>query len=120
MMQTRSGRTLVLAAAVSMIVVGVFATTATAVPPKSFAADITQCAPAGGSSFMFTVTLRNETSTQMLGSADVFAPAGFHITSASPDGSTVELRSLNLSPGASTSATFTADTPAATGSGTWT
>jgi hypothetical protein len=112
-MQARSRYALILVAAVSMILVGTFATTATAVPPKSFAADITQCAPAGATAFTFTVTLRNETSTQMLGSADVFPPSGF------PSGTPVELRNLNLPPGGSTTQTFQADTPAA-GAYVWT
>ena len=68
----------VLLAALSMIFVGVLASGATAASTKPYSADITPaCVPLSTSGVQFTVTLRNMTKTQMLGSANVFAPAGF-------------------------------------------
>ena len=59
------------------------------------------------------------TKTQMLGSANVTAPTGFTITSATPDGTTVELRNLNTSPGGTVSRSFTATTSATVGAVNW-
>jgi hypothetical protein len=103
-------RHVVLLAALSIIFVGVLASGATAASTKPYSADITPACVPLNTSTDFTVTLRNTTKTQMLGSANVFAPAGYVITgaNATPDGKAAELRNLNLSPGGTTTASFTA------------
>jgi hypothetical protein len=110
-------------AALSMIFVGVLVSGATAASPtKPYSADITPaCVPLSTPTpgIQFTVTLRNTTKTQMLGSANVTAPAGFVITSATPDGATVELRNLNIAPGGTASRVFTATTSGTAGPADW-
>jgi hypothetical protein len=118
-MGSRVRRHVVLLAALSMIFVGVLASGATAASTKPYSADITPACVSPGTSVVFTVTLRNSTKTQMLGSANVTAPTGFTITSATPDGTTVELRNLNTSPGGTVSRSFTATTSATVGAVNW-
>ena len=121
-MGLRVRRHVVLLAALSMIFVGVLASGATAASTKPYSADITPaCVPLSTSGVQFTVTLRNMTKTQMLGSANVFAPAGFVVTgaNANADGTAAELRNLNLSPGGTTTATFTATTSGTAGPTDW-
>jgi hypothetical protein len=89
---------------------------------------------ASGETVSVTATVRDDTTTQQLGSANVFWPAGFNVldthtypvtssagtaaVSASctdlglPAGSCVELRNLSLSPGQSASVTMWVTTPA--------
>jgi hypothetical protein len=86
--------------------------------------------PAGMTIANFTVTLRNDTRTQELGSANVKAPAGFAIVSAASvdrgillpplaDG-TQQLRDLNLDPGESVTLTLDLRLPCPSGSYVWT
>jgi hypothetical protein len=106
-----------------MVFVGLLVSGATAVTTtKPYSADITPaCVPLSTPGVQFTVTLRNTTKTQMLGSANVFAPAGFVVTgaNANADGTAAELRNLNLSPGGTTTATFTATTSGTAGPTDW-
>jgi hypothetical protein len=113
-------RYVVLLAALSTIFVGVLVSGATAATTsKPYSADITPACVKPSTSTQFTVTLRNTTKTQMLGSANITAPPGFLITSATPDGTTVELRDLNLAPGGTTTRPFTATTSGTTGTADW-
>lgn len=84
---------------------------------------------ASGETVGITATVKNETSTQQLGSANLFWPAGFNVVSASASvgsaslakscsylgasgGPCVELRQLNLAPGTSATITLSVTTPA--------
>jgi hypothetical protein len=114
-------RYVVLLAALSMVFVGLLASGATAATTtKPYSVDITPACVPLSTSTQFKVTLRNTTKTQMLGSANVFAPAGYVITgaNATPDGSAAELRNLNLAPGGTTTAFFTASSSVA-GAADW-
>jgi hypothetical protein len=86
--------------------------------------------PAGMTIANFTLTLRNDTRTQELGSANVTAPVGFTIASAASvdrgtllpplaDG-TQQLRNLNLDPGESVTLTLDLRLPCPSGSYVWT
>ena len=113
-------RSIAVLAALSMVFVGLLVSGATAATTtKPYSADITPACVSPGTSVVYTVTLRNTTKTQMLGSANVTAPTGFTITSATPDGTTVELRNLNTSPGGTVSRSFTATTSATVGAVNW-
>jgi hypothetical protein len=104
-------RYVVLLAALSMVFVGLLVSGATAATTtKPYSVDITPACVPLNTSTDFTVTLRNTTKTQMLGSANVFAPTGYVVSgaNATPDGTAAELRNLNLSPGGTTTASFTA------------
>jgi hypothetical protein len=103
---------------------------ATPVPPG---VSIPGAMPAGMTIANFTVTLRNDTRTQELGSANVTPPAGFTIvpTPSTPsvdrgnliaplaDG-TQQLRNLNLAPGESVTLTLDLRLPCPSGSYAWT
>jgi hypothetical protein len=103
---------------------------ATPVPPG---VSIPGAMPAGMTIANFTVTLRNDTRTQELGSANVKPPAGFTIvpTPSTPsvnrgnliaplaDG-TQQLRDLNLAPGESVTLTLDLQLPCPSGSYAWT
>lgn len=85
---------------------------------------------ASGETVGITATFTNNTATQQLGSANLFAPSGFSVLSASaspvgmatlgsncslngkPHGPCVQLRSLALSPGQSVTVTMSVTTPA--------
>ena len=116
-------RSIAVLAALSMVFVGLLVSGATAATTtKPYSVDITPaCVPLSTPGVQFTVTLRNTTKTQMLGSANVFAPAGFVVTgaNANADGTAAELRNLNLSPGGTTTATFTATTSGTAGPTDW-
>jgi len=86
--------------------------------------------PAGMTIANFTVTLRNDTRTQTLGSANVKPPAGFTVVSPPsvtpgillaplPDG-TLQLRELNLPPGGSATLTLDVRLPCVNGTYAWT
>jgi len=104
-----------------MVFVGLLVSGATAATTtKPYSVDITPACVSPGTSVQFAVTLRNTTKTQMMGSANVTAPTGFTITSATPDGKTVELRNLATAPGGTVTRSFTATTAATTGAAAWT
>lgn len=95
--------------------------------PKIFSADVTPACVAAGSSVAFTATIRNESPTETIGSARVFAPAGFTITAivTAPDVGTVtfdpsviRLDHIDVAPGASVSVEYQATT-AAQGAYVW-
>jgi hypothetical protein len=96
---------------------------ARAAPNKPFSADILPSCVSAGSTVELTVTLRNETSTQQLGSADLTPPNGFTLVGAAPpasvSGNVLHLRGLSLPPGGSTTATFQVTTPTTTGAYGW-
>jgi hypothetical protein len=99
--------------------------TATAAPTKPFSiafsanpvpagVSIPGGLPAGMTIDDFTVTLRNDTGTQMLGSANLILPAGFTLASTpaldrgvllAPLGDTLRLRELDVPPGGSVTLT---------------
>jgi hypothetical protein len=98
--------------------------------PKVFRADVDGVPdpiPAGSTATIH-ITLFND-STQLLGSSDIVAPAGYVIPgqtiaivppkTATVVGSTVQLRNLAISPGSSLSIEFTAVAPCQ-GNGAWT
>src|SRR6266480_3466320 len=114
-------RSVAVLAALSMVFVGLLVSGATAATTtKPYSVDITPACVSPGTSVQFAVTLRNTTKTQMMGSANVTAPTGFTITSATPDGKTVELRNLATAPGGTVTRSFTATTAATTGTAAWT
>ena len=67
-------RSIAVLAALSMVFVGLLVSGATAATTtKPYSVDITPACVSPNTSVDFTVTLRNTTKTQMLGSANVFA-----------------------------------------------
>jgi hypothetical protein len=82
---------------------------------------------AAAANVAFTATFTNRTDQQQLGSANLTAPAGFSLVSASVpapasatlSGNVVQLRNLALQPGASVTATVVADVPCADGTFAW-
>jgi hypothetical protein len=84
--------------------------------------------PAGVTIDDFTVTLRNDTKTQMLGSANLTVPSGFTLTSAptldrgnliAPVGNTLRLRELNVAPGGTVTLTVDLRLPCVSGTYAW-
>jgi hypothetical protein len=80
-------------------------------------------------SFTFTITNKDVTSAQVMGSAEIAAPPGFTLMgapslsgtgTATPVGNAVELRGLALQPGSSDTVTFSLATSCAAGSGNFT
>jgi len=94
---------------------------------KPFSLVISPSSVAAGETASLSLTLTNRTSQQMLGSADVTAPAGLTLQSASipapataaVSGRTVQLRKLALAPGQSATATVQAAAGCASGTATW-
>ena len=89
---------------------------------KPYTANIVPHQVGAGSSTTFTATLVNETDTQQLGSAEITAPPGFVISSASAgsfDANVVRLRNLGVPPGGSTSVVIQASAPCSAGTGQW-
>jgi hypothetical protein len=95
---------------------------------KLYTVDISPSTATGGSRVTFTVDVAVASSEQQpLGSANLTAPSGFKIVSASVagtgtatvSGSTVLLRDLSVQPGQTRTVTVVADVPCATGSRTW-
>jgi hypothetical protein len=82
---------------------------------------------AGGGTTHVNLALTNLANPQTLGSANVTAPSGFTLLGASSpqgsatvgSGSLLQLRNLNLAPGATLNVNLTVNTPCATGSYTW-
>jgi hypothetical protein len=84
--------------------------------------------PAGVTIPDFTVTLRNDTKTQMLGSANLTVPAAFTLASAptldrgaliAPLGNTLQLRDLNVAPGGTVTLTVDLRLPCVSGNYAW-
>jgi hypothetical protein len=84
--------------------------------------------PAGMTIDDFTVTLRNDTKTQMLGSANLTPPTGFTLASAptlsrgnliEPLGNMLRLRNLNVAPGGSVTLTVDLRLPCVSGPATY-
>jgi hypothetical protein len=89
---------------------------------KCFAVAVSPSNPTGAStSFAFTIT--NEAATQQLGSAQISAPAGFAITSASGaasfTSSSALFLNLSVAPSATTTLTLTASAPCSGGAYQW-
>lgn len=92
---------------------------------------------ASGETVDITATIKNETSTQQVGSANLFPPGGFSASSATipppamasvsqkctdnglAAGACVQLRNLALAPGASVTVTMSVATPACQQAGVW-
>jgi hypothetical protein len=84
--------------------------------------------PAGVTIPGFRVTLRNDTKTQLLGSANLTVPAGFTLASAptldrgsliAPVGDTLQLRGLDVQPGGSVTLTVDLRLPCVSGTYAW-
>jgi hypothetical protein len=84
--------------------------------------------PAGMTIDDFTVTLRNDTKTQLLGSANLTVPAGFTLASAptidrgtllSPLGNMLRLRNLDVAPGGTVTLTVDLQLPCVNGTYAW-
>jgi hypothetical protein len=134
--RARPGRTAALAAAVVLAMLFATHSASAASPSKPFSVSfsaspvpagvaIPGAMPAGMTISNFTVTLRNDTKTQMLGSANVTPPAAFTVVSAPtvdrgvllpPDGTTLRLRDLNVSPGGTVTVTMDLRLPCVAGS----
>src|SRR5215213_3731593 len=120
-----------LSAVVLLAVLGALAPTAAAAPPKQFTLSLADSPPAvAGRTVTFVAKFTNGADQQQqLGSANLTAPAGFGVISASVpapatarvSGRTVELRNLALQPGAPTLAvSITASVPCTADAGaTW-
>jgi hypothetical protein len=102
---------------------------ASAAPTKPFEVTLTPAqVPAGVTVGAYTVTLTNETGTQQLGSADVTVPGAFTVVSqptlnrpgtVSESDKVLHLRTLNLPPGASVTATVGLRMTCVSGAYTW-
>jgi hypothetical protein len=109
---------LVLAAAVALP-----AAPALGAPSKPFRMDVETPQWAGVTDASYTVTLKNETKTQELGSADVTVPGAITIVDRNGiagAGNVLELRNLALPPGASVTFTLGLRMPCVAGSYAWT
>jgi hypothetical protein len=104
-----------------------FATPAAATT-KAYSVVLSPGTAAAGARVELTATFTNYASLQKLGSADLTAPAGFKVVSASVtgqgtatvSGNVVQLRNLKLWPSTSTKAKVTVDVPCAQGTSAWT
>jgi hypothetical protein len=112
---------------VVLIALAAVASVAAADGNKLYFARFSPTSVAGGSSTTFSLTLKNEASTQQLGSVNVTAPAGFTVTAAGPASvasvanGVVQIRNLSLQPGQTRSdITVTASAPCAASTGQWT
>jgi hypothetical protein len=115
------------AAVVALVFVAPIASARAATTSKPYAVIINFSSVAAGSTNQFSVTLKNETTTQQLGSANITPPAGFTVTSAvSPPGTgtvssnVIQLRNLSVPPGGSITVTFLLSASCAGGGGAWT
>ena len=110
-------------ALIAVLAVGVMAQIASAGSTgKLYTLDVSPSAVAGGSSTLTTLTLRNESTTQQIGSANLTPPTGFTITNPAPGtvvANVLQLRNLSLAPGASRSFSLTATAPCTAGTGVW-
>jgi hypothetical protein len=104
------------------------ATASAGTTSKPFSAVVAPGAVAAGTTASFTVTLKNLTSQQRLGSADVTLPAAFVPrtvaipASASPQplaDRTIRLRNLGLAPGGALTIAVTAGVPCSASTATW-
>jgi len=128
-MHARTRHVVTLLAALALVEVGALAPTALAASTtKPYAAVVSPDPALVGSTTTYTITLTNETGTQMLGSANVSSPSAFTLLaahdpspsgSATVSGSTVLLRDLNVSPGNSVSVQVDAQAPCHGGTYTW-
>ena len=117
----RSVRRLVLIA-VAALVASTVGSVAAAVTTAQFAVDMAPGCAAPNTSVTFSATIRNESTSQNLGSVNITAPEGFTVTAivtppgtgtATFDATTVRLRSLSLAPAGSVEVAFQVTTPAA-------
>jgi hypothetical protein len=117
--------------AAAVVLVGAAPAAAGGSAQKRFAVVVAPASVPAGTTATFTVTVRNLSVPQRLGSADVTLPAAFAlrgvaIPAGAPvlpaSGSTVRLRDLALAPGAALSIRVVADVPCAAGPAlhTWT
>lgn len=118
----------VLVAAVTLVAFLLTGPASAGTTSKPYAIDVSPHTVPAGSTLTYNATLRNETDTQQLGSANLTAPAGFSIVSASapsPAGSTsvttdtVQLRDLALPPGGVATLTIVAQAPCPSGTYAW-
>jgi hypothetical protein len=122
-LRVRSHGTALLIALVAACAVATPASGAT----KPYSVVVSPSAAPAGQRVDFTATFTNRTDQQQLGSANLTAPAGFTVVSASVpspatatvSGNVVQLRDLALQPGASLVVSVTADVPCEAGVYTW-
>jgi hypothetical protein len=90
---------------------------------KCFAVAVSPSNPTAGASTSFAFTITNEAATQQLGSAQISAPVGFVITSASGaasfTSSSALFLNLSLAPSVTTTLTLTASAPCSGGAYQW-
>lgn len=95
---------------------------------KTYSVNVSPSTVSAGARSSFSVVVANPAGQQQqLGSANLTAPAGFTVVSASVTGagsatvagSTVRLRSLSLQPGSSITATVVADVPCSGATSSW-
>jgi hypothetical protein len=120
----RTASSLAMLAVAALLIAALLTPVAGAAPNKPFSADVLPTCVAGGSTTGFTLTLRNETATQRLGSANVTPPNGFVLLSATPpasvaSGNILALRNLNVGPGGVVTVSFSATTPSTPGEYSW-
>jgi hypothetical protein len=97
-------------------------------PIKCYKVDLSPAAFVAGSTQQITANLKNESGGQSLGSSNLTAPAGYTVTSVgtpstgtvTQSGNQIQFRNLNLPVGQTVSVTFTVQSPASSGSSTWT
>jgi hypothetical protein len=130
-MRLSLGATLALVAAAGAVSHGVTAS-ATTCTGKCALGTLSPSALGAGSTTTMSFALTNEANPQSLGSADLTAPTGFVIPPSQPppvtsagtatvssDGTSLDLRSLNLAPGATATVSFEVTAPCAMPSPTW-
>lgn len=96
-------------------------------PIKCYKVDLSPSSFVAGSTLQITTKLKNESGGQSLGSSNLDAPAGYTVTSvgtpsvgtAALSGNQVQLRNLNLPVGQTLTLSITVQSPATTGSATW-
>ena len=111
----------------ALLGVALMAPSGAAAADKTYTVKVGPASAPASSDATYTAVYRNTGSgPQPLGSANLTAPEGFVVKSASSSqgeaavsGRTVQLRNLNLAPGASLTATLVADTTGVTGYWSW-
>src|SRR4051812_6180320 len=108
----------------ALLALGLAAGPASAVAAKRFSATLAPATITAGAEQTLTLTLSvPSTQTQPLGSAELTAPAGYTLVSATAPatiaGSIVKLRDLAIAPGTSRSFAFVARAPCGTATATW-
>jgi hypothetical protein len=133
-LRTRAPRATFGALVAIALVVAAMSTTVgfAATSVKPYSVRFTPVSVAGGSSTTFSATITNLSDNQVLGSANVTAPAGVAVaptniavtpasstTTATLAGNVIQLRSLEIAPAASKTLTFVAAVPCSASTSAW-